>query len=117
MEKRATAWDRRLPLSSSKEVENVMATTDLQFGEIQARADMLTPTPIVRPETTRAAQSRREGDLAQVVDNTLEDSFPASDPPSWTTSVARPGPAPAVLDRIREATPIRRALRWAAALF
>ena len=94
-----------------------MATTDFQFGEIQARADMLTPMRMMRAESKRSAQPRLVRDLARVVDNTLEDSFPASDPPSWTASVARPTPAPEVLVRVREATPIRRALRWAAALF
>jgi hypothetical protein len=93
-----------------------MATTDFQFGEIQARADMLMPMPIVRAESKRAAQPRLVTDLARVVDSTLEDSFPASDPPSWTASVARPAPAPEALVRVRE-NPIGRALRWAAALF
>jgi hypothetical protein len=51
------------------------------------------------------------------IDNTLEDSFPASDPPSWTAGVARPAPAPNVVVRAEEASPIRRALQGAAALF
>jgi hypothetical protein len=73
-----------------------MAITDFQYGEIQAR---------------------RERDLARAVDTTLEDSFPASDPPSWTASVARPAPAPERVIHVGETNPIRRALRWAAALF
>jgi hypothetical protein len=31
--------------------------------------------------------------MTELVDHTLEDSFPASDPPSWTTTVARLAPA------------------------
>jgi hypothetical protein len=44
------------------------------------------------------------------IDNTLEDSFPASDPPSWTAGVARPAPARNVVVRVPEAGPVRRAL-------
>jgi hypothetical protein len=95
---------------------NVMATTGFQFGEIQARADMLTPMRLVRAESKPAAHQRREMDLARVVDNTLADSFPASDPPSWTAGVARPAPAPEVVVLASETNPIRRALRWASVL-
>lgn len=91
-------------------------TADVQFGEIQARAGMLTPTRIPA-EKKRAGQPGRERDMTQVVDDTLEDSFPASDPPSWTASIARPAPARSVLVRARHAGPIRRALQRAAALF
>jgi hypothetical protein len=68
-----------------------MARTDFQFGEIPARLDMLTPTRVPQ-ERERAEQCRGERDMTQLVDNTLEDSFPASDPPSWTASVVRPAP-------------------------
>ena len=91
-------------------------TADVQFGEVQARAGMLTPARIPA-ENKRAAQRRRERDMTQLVDNTLEDSFPASDPPSWTASIARPAPARDVLVRAVEVGPVRRALQRAAALF
>ena len=71
----------------------MIANRDFPFGEIQARADMLTPTRIVRAERKRGLQSGLERDLMRAIDNTLENSFPASDPPSWTASVARPAPA------------------------
>lgn len=70
----------------------MIANGDFQFGEIQARAGMLTPTRIVCTERKRVLQPDLEKDLARSIDNTLEDSFPASDPPSWTASVARPAP-------------------------
>ena len=50
-----------------------MANRDLQFDGIR--------------ETARVIEQ------ALLVDDTLDASFPASDPPSWTASVARPAPA------------------------
>ena len=91
-------------------------TAPLQFGDLQARAGMRTPTRIPA-EKKRAGQPRRERDMTQVVDDTLEDSFPASDPPSWTTSIARLAPARNVVVRVRHVGPIRRTLRRAAAMF
>lgn len=51
----------------------------------------VTPVPNVRAESTRPRTRRRDDDVTRLVDGTLEDSFPASDPPSWTASVATPG--------------------------
>jgi hypothetical protein len=95
----------------------VMTTTEFRFGEIQARAEMLTPTQIVQAERARAGPSIRERDMTRRIDNTLEDSFPASDPPSWTASVARPAPIRHVVASAWDAGPIRRALKRAAAFF
>jgi hypothetical protein len=69
---------------------------------------MLTPTRM-SAEKKRPGEPRREPDLTQLIDSTLEDSFPASDPPSWTASVARLAPARTVLVRAHNAGPIRRA--------
>lgn len=88
-------------------------TADVQFGEIQA--GMLTPTRMF--EEKKRSRQPREPDMTQLIDSTLEDSFPASDPPSWTASVAQLAPARTVLVRGRNAGPIRRALQRAAALF
>ena len=91
-------------------------TADVQFGEIQARAGMLAPTRMCEGKK-RSGQPRREPDMTHLIDSTLEDSFPASDPPAWTASVAQLAPARTVLVRGRNAGPIRRALQWAAAMF
>jgi hypothetical protein len=84
----------------------VIAKSDFEFSALQARAAMLTPMAIVRAGKDRTSSQR----ISPRVDETLEDSFPASDPPSWTASVARLAPA-------RDVSPIRRALQRASALF
>ena len=84
-----------------------MAKVETPFGEVQARAAMLTPAPIVRARTEREPNRNQ---AISLVDETLEDSFPASDPPSWTASVARLAPA----RRARAIDPVRRALQHAA---
>ena len=41
-------------------------------------------------------QAQPDGAISEeMIDKTLEDSFPASDPPSWTTGRERSVPAPA----------------------
>ena len=93
------------------------ATVDFRFGEIQARAGMLMPTPAVRAEKGRPGTRQDDQDMTELVDDTLEDSFPASDPPSWTSGIARPAPPDAVFARAGNAGLIRRAVQRAAALF
>jgi hypothetical protein len=71
-------------------------TAEPMFGEIQGRGAMLEP----RPATSAESERHRARDLdrrltAHLVDDTLEGSFPASDPPSWTSSIATLAPAPA----------------------
>jgi hypothetical protein len=67
----------------------------------------------------RARKSRplRNGDLTLLVDSTLEDSFPASDPPSWTAGIVRPAPAGNALGAADNAGRLRRLLQRVAALF
>ena len=89
--------------------------TGVSFGEVQARAVMLSPGPLGYAEMERRRKQQRHEDVTRLVDGTLEDSFPASDPPSWTAGVARP--APAKLVHARDISPIRRALQRVAALF
>jgi len=95
----------------------VIAKTDFSLGDVQARAAMLTPTSMGHPEGKRSRAQHCDEDVNRLVDSTLEDSFPASDPPSWTASVARPVPARQLLARARDIDPVRRALQRAAALF
>jgi hypothetical protein len=56
------------------------------------RATTITPPRSVA-EKERVDEPSRESDRTSLVDDTLEGSFPASDPPSWTASVARLSPA------------------------
>ena len=94
------------------------ARADFPFGEVQVRAVMLTPIPMIHAAKKRPRkQHRSDEDMTRLVDSTLEDSFPASDPPSWTASVARPAPEGEILVRARDIGPIRRVLHRAAALF
>ena len=52
-----------------------MRTTDFHVREIEARTET---------ERAPAERSNREREITAFIDDTLEDSFPASDPPSHT---------------------------------
>ncbi len=43
------------------------------------------------------SQKREVAHREEMIDSTLDDSFPASDPPSWTPSHAEPASAPLAL--------------------
>ncbi len=68
-----------------------MTKADAPLAEVPQRTAVLTPRQRGHAVTTHL--QCRDEDAARRVDSTLEDSFPASDPPSWTASVARPAPA------------------------
>jgi hypothetical protein len=68
----------------------VTMTSRSTFWDIQRRAVMLEPTPMERVDyQLRRTLDQAQSETTRRVDDTLEDSFPASDPPSWTSSVAR----------------------------
>ena len=93
-------------------------TTEVRasFGEIRRRAVMLDPMPMTDVDHQRRRQrSQVRQAAAQLVDDTLEDSFPASDPPSWTSSVAQAGPRPFIATS--DAFTVQRFLQRVAALF
>lgn len=61
--------------------------------EYQKRAAMLQPVPLSLLERLhRPAAERRDAASARAVDDVVEGSFPASDPPPWTSSIVRPAP-------------------------
>lgn len=85
------------------------------LAERQQRAAMLQPTatpgadPLISPERADA-----ESDITQAgMDATLEASFPASDPPSWTAAIATPAP----VQPLRAEPALQRWLQRVAACF
>jgi hypothetical protein len=64
--------------------------------EFQVRALMsqsIAEWRFLRPEVPPAVTAAIESEVTEAdMDATLEDSFPASDPPSWTAAIARPVP-------------------------
>jgi hypothetical protein len=63
-------------------------------------AAAIAPTIVgVNPFAEESNERRRRLADDRAVDQVLADSFPASDPPSWNTSIVRPGPRVAVEPR------------------
>ena len=95
----------------------MIAKVGFLFGKLQARAAMLRATPLVRgTKGPPRRQHPHDEDMARLVDSTLEDSVPASDPPSWTASIVRLAPVAQVSVRAGDAGSMRRAVQRAAAL-
>jgi hypothetical protein len=72
---------------------------------------------ITNGRTAKERKSGRNQGTAALIDDTLEDSFPASDPPSWTASVATPAPVQRVPAAARDVSSVRQAVQRVAALF
>jgi hypothetical protein len=93
---------------------------DRTLVEIQARIALL--QPLAPPLLETEGDSREQGSQSAgcSVDETLEGSFPASDPPSWMPGMFRLAPVacgPAEHRRDNSLGTVRRLLRRAAALF
>jgi hypothetical protein len=91
---------------------------DSRVTEYQARAAMVQPVPFPLLERPQPAADRADAPSARAVDDAGEGSFPASDPPSWTSSIVRPAPdnrrAP---QRTAAAATLRALARRVAAFF
>jgi hypothetical protein len=80
------------PLRLGLVAKGAIVTQNNTLIEYQARASMLQPVHMDILESATRVQSPQASAVC-VVDEALADSFPASDPPLWTSGIATPGPA------------------------
>ena len=92
---------------------------DARVIEYQARAARLAPEPLALVQTKRHAPKPSDAVKPCIVDLCIEDSFPASDPPSWNSGIAVPvsPKAAEASGRNRIVSTVRTALRRVAAFF
>jgi hypothetical protein len=74
------------------DMNNINIPRNHRLLEYQARAAMLTPVPLALVDCKQPARKPEPAVAAPIVDQTIEGSFPASDPPSWNPGIARPAP-------------------------
>jgi hypothetical protein len=78
-----------------------LTSTSTESGAPTAAVSPLVVGDIGRRVVEEVTSTQRRA-AERAIDNVLEDSFPASDPPSWNPGVARPEPS--VLERVVEWT-------------
>jgi hypothetical protein len=91
---------------------------DPRVAGYEARAAMIQPVPLsVLERRPRPATDRADAPSACAVDEAVEGSFPASDPPPWTSSIVRPAPANQRAPRRTAAATLRALARRVATFF
>jgi hypothetical protein len=80
------------------------AAIEYREAAVDAILRVGTATEVLRTEAESAARQQRL-EAERAVDSVLADSFPASDPPSWTLGITRPRPQAPLATRDETAGP------------